>query len=56
MTQSACESECFTAPAPEETDIRESGRPLLSALDRWPDDQSAVLDVIRSILAEETVC
>ena len=40
----------------EETDIRESGGPLLSALDSWPEDQLTVLTVIQSILAEEMIC
>lgn len=39
-----------------ETDIRESGGPLLSGLEKWPDDQSAMLEVVRNILAKETIC
>lgn len=37
-------------------DIRNSAAPLLAALSRWPDDQSKVLEVVRNILAEETIC
>ena len=40
----------------EEIDIRDSRRPLLSALSRWPNDQPMVLAVVRSMLAEETIC
>ena len=40
----------------QQTDIRESGAPLLAGLDRWADDESAMIETIRNILAEETIC
>ena len=40
----------------EAMDMMDSATPLLSALSRWPDDQSMVLEVVQRILAEETIC